>query len=98
MSSPNPLKLVTLDGWISGTSQDAAAVPEAEIHELAAAVVKAHNFAAEDRVLTGYLVLYAGLLVAREQSKPWARHSLILWQQALDEYKTRYPRNWGELD
>jgi len=93
VSSPDPLNPGTFLSS-SPTRQD---VPEADIRQLAEAVVNAHGFAKSERLLTGYLVLYAGLLVAQERQEPWAKKLAALWDEALNEYKTLYPRNWGDL-
>ena len=94
MSSPDPSKITR-----QLTERRAGeAVPPADLQHLAEAVIKAHGFAERERVLTGYLVLYGGLMAAEQQTEPWARKLAALWDEALDEYKTLYPRNWGDLD
>lgn len=93
MSSFKP---TTLDRLLRGPLADS--IPEVELLALAEAVTKAHRFAELDRVLTGYLIIYAGHMVAEQQAHPWSRRLAALWDEALDEYKLLYPRNWGSLD
>lgn len=95
MEPPDPLVLAR---WLTGETPSEAAIPDAELTKLAQATVRAHGFAAEERYLTGYLTLYSGLIVATERGEPWAAHVAPLWAQALAEFKTRYPRNWGNQD
>lgn len=85
-------------GRLSAESQGASVIPAPELQLLAEAVTNAHRLAREERVLTGYLVLYGGWLTSQQRSDPWAAGAVRLWRRALEEYKARYPRNWGDLD
>lgn len=73
-------------------------VPADEIQRLAAAVVKADEAATAGRILTGYLIIYQGCIQAEGSREKWGPAAATLWRQALEEYKTAHPSNWGELD
>jgi hypothetical protein len=73
-------------------------IPADELQRLSAAVVRAHELAQSGRILTGYLHIYQGLAQADGRTDEWAPAAMKLWRQALDEYKTAHPSNWGELD
>ena len=75
-----------------------APIPRQELRRLAETCDRAYTFAAEGRLLSGCLAIYSGLTVARERGEDWAPAAVVLWEQALNEYKTRYPRNWAEFD
>jgi hypothetical protein len=73
-------------------------IPREEVLRLGSAVLRAEDYASDDRVLTGYLILYAGRMAAEQETLSWSGRFAVLWNEALEAYKLRYPRNWGVLD
>jgi len=63
---------------------------------LANAASRAFEEGDAGHVLTGYLILYKGLLNAEADPDPDIQELRERWEEALREYKTRFPRNWDD--